>query len=999
MKRLSVLFCALTLINCSPTDEGFARARQIETLSDAIGGPKALAQPGDYLLENDYLRVAILGPRNSIGPGMFGGSLVDADLQWQDPLTSKWGGRDQFAELFPLVNMNVAHPIEADDVRILKDGSDGGPAIIRVEAAAEPFITLLGALWALVGAPDFVMQTDFEVSPGQSWVTMKTRVAYGQEAGAELTNVEAITYFDEAFPLMEWAIQSGVVIGDFYLSGGHVNVFAPGIGFDEDGAVFEAMEEGLNTFSEPFEFEFIAGMGDGISYGIAPREGAAFVPLFTASQTAIVGGAADGDGSAGRFADGTTFEYERYFFIGHGDIGSVVDSYIEAKQIPYGVVSGHVLERHTGDAVTGIDVFVFPKGENRPWSHWRTDVNPEDTTLDGSFGGRLPVGDWDLKVHARGRPHAKTLSVKVREGEEQQVLLEAPRVGVLTFEIEDETGNPVPSKLSIFRTDDAPTRDPVLGDSFIAGSPESVVFAAYGGGEVELAPGTYYAVASRGIEYEIDISEPFSIDRSNAHHLQLQVTRSVESDGWITADFHVHAAPSHDSGVSLADRVRTMVCEGVEFFSSTDHDYLTDYAPTVELLGMEEWVQTAVGLETTTVEIGHFLSFPLETDFLAEAGGAFDWTDMTPGDILEEIDEQGSAAGYEPMKFVGHPRDGILGYFDQYGFSPYSGIPGSNGNPGQPTIETPLLAMVNPLLAADNMSWDFHALELLNSKRLEKLRTPTQGELDGFAAGQDISVYDMMERTLEEQDMLESGVFNLGYGYNGQLDDWFALLNLGFKYTLLGNSDTHGLTSTEAGCPRNFVMSFTDDPAYIDDQAIADAVKEHRVVASYGPFVRFWVDDHSIGDEFQPEDDEVDISIEVQAPSWIDVDRLELYQNGTLIQEWALEDSFGPTQLIETTVATVEQDAWFVVVAMGDGDLSPVFTPVEVPYLELQVIITEALAGLESVSSLLAPAVPIPRVYPVHPYAVANPIWVDREGNGFDAPGIASWVRPPVTPE
>jgi hypothetical protein len=612
-----------------------------------------MAQPGDYVLENEYLRVAILGPRNSIGPGMFGGSLVDADLQWSDPRALKWGGRDQFAELFPLANMNVAHPSQPEDVRILQDGSDGGPAIIRVQAAAEPFITLLGALWALVGAPDFTMQTDFEVRPNQPWVTIKTRVGFGQSPGSELTNSQDVGYFDSGFPLMEWAIESGIVLGDFYLSGGHVNVFAPGIGFDESGAVFAAMEEGLNTFAEPFEFEFIAGMGDGISYGIAPREGLAFVPLFTASQTAVIGGAVDGDGSDGRFPDGTTLEYERYFFIGHGDIGSVVDSYLEAKEIPYGTVTGHVLERHTGDPMTGIDVFVYPKGERKPWSHWRTDVNPEDTSADGSFGGRLPVGDWDLKVHARGRPHAKILTVTVREGEEQRVQLEAPRAGVLTFSIEDETGRLVPSKLSIFRIDDAPTRDPMLGDSFIAGSPESVVFAAWGEGEVELSPGTYYAVASRGIEYEIDISEPFSIDRSNAHHLQLQVRRSVETDGWISADFHVHAAPSHDSGVALADRVRTMVCEGVEFFSSTDHDYLTDYAPTVELLGLEEWVQTAVGLETTTVEIGHFLAFPLETDFLAEAGGAFDWTDMTPREILNELEDQGTSAGYEPLKFVG----------------------------------------------------------------------------------------------------------------------------------------------------------------------------------------------------------------------------------------------------------------------------------------------------------------------------------------------------------
>ena len=306
---------------------------------------------------------------------------------------------------------------------------------------------------------------------------------------------------------------------------------------------------------------------------------------------------------------------------------------------------------------------------------------------------------------------------------------------------------------------------------------------------------------------------------------------------------------------------------------------------------------------------------------------------------------------------------------------------------------------MNPLLNAANIDWEFDALEILNSKRIEKVRTPTQAELDDYAAGGATDVYDMMVRTMEEQDALASGVYNLGYGYNGQLDDWFALLNLGYKYTLLGNSDTHGTTTTESGCPRNYVMALTDDPAFLDDQAVADAVKNHRVVASYGPFIEMWVDDHSIGDEFQPEDSEVEIMLEIQSPGWIGVDRLELYQNGTLIQEWELDPVDGPMHLLESTTVNLTQDSWFALAAMGSGDLAPVFTPVEIPYLELQVIITEALGGLESVSSLLSPTVPIPRVYPVHPYAVTNPVWVDLNGDGFGTPGIAPWVREPVEPE
>ena len=207
----------------------------------------------------------------------------------------------------------------------------------------------------------------------------------------------------------------------------------------------------------------------------------------------------------------------------------------------------------------------------------------------------------------------------------------------------DEFGDRVPSKLSIFRLDGPPTRDPVLGDGFIAGSPESVVFAMQGRGRVQLAPGRYQAIATRGLEYEMGLSEPFRVDEATGAEIELQVVRSVDTTGWISADFHVHGEASHDSGVSRVDRVGTMVAEGVEFFAATDHDYIVDYAPTVEALGMGEWVQSATGVEVTTVEVGHFLGFPLEVDHMGEAGAKkvelLDWTGKSPTDIIMDLED------------------------------------------------------------------------------------------------------------------------------------------------------------------------------------------------------------------------------------------------------------------------------------------------------------------------------------------------------------------------
>ncbi|TNE86756.1 MAG: hypothetical protein EP330_20875 [Deltaproteobacteria bacterium] len=1009
VRRALVTALALTAFSgCTPEERTFARATTIDDLSQTIGGPKALGAPGDFLLENDRVRVVVTGARNSMGPSLYGGSLIDADLQWDDPSLSQGYGRDQLAEMFPTVNMNVGRPMEEGDVYILNDGSNGEPAVVRVVSSYEPFITLLGALWGILSAPDFLMVTDYIAEPGKPWIRIQTTALYGTDdldVAREFEVGDPVQYGDGDLPLLDWAIETGVVIGDFYLQGGSIDVFAPGDGFDEDRVVFDAFQADQNTFQEPFAYPYLAGTGDGISYGIAAAEGDVFVPLFTASQTAAFGGGMQGDGTDDRFAPGTALTYERYFFIGHGDVGSIFDAYAEAREVPTGSIQGTVAEQGTGQGVSGAHIFLFEPGAELPTMQWESDVDPRDEIADGSFAGRIPVGDWEIMAHMHGRPDSARVPITVEEGSELKVQLETPRPGVLTYTVRDERNRTIPAKVTIFKADAGePARNPDLGDGYEArtaryGRPEMVLFPMYGAGEVELPDGDYIAVATRGLEYEIHESAPFTIDSNRAHHIDFQVMRGIETDGWVSADLHVHAQPSHDSGVRLHDRVRTMVCEGVEFFASTDHDFITDYGPIVEELQMEEWVQTAVGVETTTIELGHFLSFPQQADFLGHAGGAFDWTEQAPEDIVEELYRSGEAAGYDPIVFVGHPRDGILGYFDQYSLNPYRGTPGFDGEPGQAAFSPGLTSATNPLLAQTNFTWDFDALELLNGKRLAWFRTPTQPEMDAFKAeGNDAeATYEWITRTMEEQDQLEQGVYKLGYGFEGELDDWFTLLNLGFRFTALGNSDTHGWTSTESGCPRNYIMSETDSPAWIDDQAMADAVREHKVVASYGPFVRFTADQGTIGDQI-PSDGTVTFTLEVQAPSWMGADRIEFYENGTLIHEFEIPETTDSLRYLESFEHEVTKDSWYVAIVTSDDDLAPLFTPVEIPYVPLEEVVTEALSGVPAVANLLSAAEPFPRVYPIHPYAVTNPIWVDLDDDGWDAPGLPDWLQEPDEP-
>jgi hypothetical protein len=534
-----------------------------------------------------------------------------------------------------------------------------------------------------------------------------------------------------------------------------------------------------------------------------------------------------------------------------------------------------------------------------------------------------------------------------------------------------------------------------------------VVFTHDGTGRITLPDGDYYAVASRGLEYELDQSEVFRVDGEQGQHIQLQVYRSIDTTGWISADFHVHSAPSHDSGVSAEQRIQTYVAEGVEFFAATDHDVLTDFAPTVETMGVTEWVQTSVGVETTTVELGHYLGFPLQRKWLGDVGGAFDWTGATSKEIVQALRDAGDAAGTDPVVFIGHPRSGILGYFDQYGLDTYAGaVPFTKGDPPQYAFSQDPIDIIfrtaSPLLDVSNFTLDIDALELFTGKELFTVRTPTVPEVVALRDRGEGDMYQWLVRTLEEQQALEDGIYTLQSDVLGSLDDWMAITNLGARITALGNSDTHGTSSIEAGCPRNYVMSSTDSPGFIDDQAVADAVKDHRVVASFGPFVEMFIDDGMIGDEIVADGD-IDITVEVQAPSWVDIDRVAIYENGGVIAEFAVEEGTDPQYRYRHTFThTPTKDSWYVAIVSGDGPMDPVFTQEDIPMVQLDDVVAEVLGVVPAVTALAGDSVsdvtPRPRTYVITPFALTNPIWVDIDGDGWTPPGLPDWWTPGEIP-
>ncbi len=421
---LGSAIAAITLSLSSCNSDDLLRAKQIEARSELVGGPVAMADIGDFLLENDQIRVAILNGRDSPGPGVYGGSVVDIDRRRSAVGYEGGQGRDRFAEMFPVANLIVPDPT-ATDVSVIKDGSDGEEAGIRVEGDGEFLFEAIGLLRAqedLLGVvfPNvrtrIRFRTDYLLHPGERFITMRTvlllpeksppgcdsvasceECPYGhkQDSSGCLTcecsdvlpldsatgpvSVFGAILGDTPSDPANMVHRAGIVAGDFVFFGNQNDVFAPGPGFDEDSAVQDAFNSGRNSFQMPLTFDFVAAAGGDVSYGYFTKapEGAAAapvvnVPLFASAATAFTTGSKTclWDESDDAACDAhRAYSFERFLAVGDGDVASVTEAMYGLRGTATGTVRGHVHWASTLEAVPNARIYVFEDPDTgRAWA-------------------------------------------------------------------------------------------------------------------------------------------------------------------------------------------------------------------------------------------------------------------------------------------------------------------------------------------------------------------------------------------------------------------------------------------------------------------------------------------------------------------------------------------------------------------------------------------------------------------------------------------------------
>jgi len=967
------------------TKKTTVRVAEITSRKDLIGGPGALGDVGDYLLANDKIRVVIQSGKYSRGFGFYGGALIDADLQRPDARGNGGGGDgyDNFSEMFPALFLKAMEPnVDGISAETHEDGS----ASVTVRGEACDFMAMLNRINTFaVGDQRLVFFNEYRLRPGKSYVEITTTVV---NQGSETLQFpgEALTGLaNQDFPMPT---------GDVLLFGKGNSVFTPGAGFDLRYTLEEVYKDAPGLPQLPgLVTPFIATKGKHISYGFmngitdeklsyvkqAGYENAdvddLLIPfIFSAFTGAFYGAAPES------LKPNDAFSFTKYFIIGSGDISSIRDVVHQIRKYKTGQFSGVVREKIGQQAEAGASVVTFD-ADGKPYNQHTADHN-------GRFTGTYEPGKYTYVVVAEARKPTEPQAFEIKAGKKTALEIYLPTPGYVSVSIKGEDGRALPGKCSLVGvhglvnaellprqylfdlkigehrryTDMIPNGQDPKSREFI----EKIIHAPNGTVTESVRPGDYEAVCSRGIEFEL-ARKNISVEAGKHAQVSVTLKRAVKTDGWAGGDYHLHQVNSVDSDLAIADRVIQSASEGLDIAVATDHNYITDFRPEISKLNLQQWLQGMVGLEMTTLESGHFNSFPLKYQAGHVTKGSFSWHNNKPAEVFEKLRDLGAHGPDKTIVQVNHPRDTILGYYNQYNFNPDTGKAEESADL--------FLSLEGPAFGPENFNDDYDAIEVFNGKHFELLRhyrvpdplPPPPLPMNIPAAG---------EIVRDEQGKI---------AYPGSMNDWIILLNQGKRYTGTGNSDSH-TSDAEPGSPRTYVPVSDDRPGQIDEIEIVNALKNQQALATNGPFIQISVDGKGMGETVSAKGNKVDVSIRIQTPSWIDFDAVNFILNGNTIE--TLKGNRESLAAIDEQL-NISKDSWLIVEVVGSQSMWPVYTGLEVPSLQ----IGDAVGGLAGSFGidLSASGNLIPKEQSVtRAYAFTNPIFIDQDGDGkFTPPGLS----------
>lgn len=569
------------VLNKTTLESAGVKLYQLSSENKKIGGPWAMGETGDFIMENAEMRVLVKGNnRPPSGPGLPGaGEIADVALPGQN-----WDNLGGLMQLITLpdgikrVLYNTVRPIEADN-------------------PADP--PALAAYGFCQDKKDLLVITLMRLNPKSAELILETR------------------YINNGpFPL-EFEARDGM----------HWGGLAPFVG-----------DYGFTDYSiySRLETHWACGRLDDFALALMnPLPDPMILAPTHANKSQFFH-------SKIQLEPKQQFVLKRLLVASDGDMAPFVKRSLELQGRSSGILQGQVQEEGTGKPVANAEVYVsrVVKGQKLRNSTPRHAITQTDSQ--GQYQIALPAGEYYTQTWTPGRLLApmNTRSFYIRAGQTHFQKNRQLPVFQYHFEAVDaETGEALPAKLRIEPEDVHNQATPNFGPPWKADGARQTVYLKPGGNAVPLVPGKYRCVFSRGPEYDL-VRMDLHLKEGQTAPIRAEIPHVLKTPDMVSMDINLPTSASPDSRVSAEDLVLAAAGEGVEWLFSGDLHQVTDLNQAIEAQGLKKWIRASGGARLSYRHpklFGDFYLFPLPLETSQAELDALATPDSTPAEFFAAV--------------------------------------------------------------------------------------------------------------------------------------------------------------------------------------------------------------------------------------------------------------------------------------------------------------------------------------------------------------------------
>lgn len=596
---------------------------------------------GDFAIANSKIAAYIEDKGESDGYTTFGGEILALETVGDD---GRPRGLSLYGETLIALSRQTVAP---ESVTVLNDGSDGKAAVVRAEGTLknirflDTFAGLLRDEYNIPAALDYILEPDAE--------HLRVRLSLKN------TGTEAYDFVGKQ------------MVGFFQSSRALTFTESEGFADPKGKNAWVGFDAAQSSFA-------VRAVGSTIDSGLSVSG----FQYFSASGLTL-------DACAEKSVDYLDFVPAQ------GNVDALREAVRRDQGEPAArVISGRVQDA-TGAAVPGALVHALTAD-----GKYQTRVLADDT---GAFSLHAVAGAATLHATSSGYPVSQPVSVDA-SATTGTVVLDAPG-SIRVIATEDGSNAQLPVRVQVIPVAPVAPAPAAFGVQAEAEGRLHQAFAMNGDITLAVPPGQHRVLVTRGYEYEL-LDQVVSVSAGKVTEVPAKLKHSVDSTGFMCADFHVHSYFSADSADVPVNKVKSAVADGLDIPFSSEHEWVIDFQPIVQSLGVSKWAHGFPSSELTTFTFGHFGVVPIQPKPDQVNNGAIPWIGKSTKEIFAAVHAQAE----KPVLVVNHPSGGSFqSFFSRTGFERAQG----KGK-------------------GELWSDDFDALEVFNDSNFETNRAQSVGD-------------------------------------------------------------------------------------------------------------------------------------------------------------------------------------------------------------------------------------------------------------------------------